>query len=370
MKKILFISNTANFAKFNRPLMRWCENKGFQVDYCAPDDEMILDCNRHYVLSIPRRPLSLKTFSCIFELRKIIRNEKYDIIHCHTPMGSVIARLAAKPFFKKNKIKVVYTAHGFHFFKNAPLINWCVYYPVEKYLSRFTSVLITINEEDFQFAKRKFHTKDVRKFNGVGVDLTKYYPFIENRKEKISIVRESLQIQKDAFVILYIAEFIKRKNHKLIFDIFPKIRSYIPNVKLILAGKGELLDYYKKFVEKNNYSNDVIFTGYTNLIHDYCRVSDLLLMPSFQEGLPISMIEAMATGIPIVASNIRGHVDVVENGKNGFLCEISDPNQFVEAIKKIYDSEELRTKIFNENLKKAPIFSVEQILESMCKVYE
>jgi glycosyltransferase EpsD len=151
MKKILFVSNTANFSKFNRPFMRWFREQGWQVDYVSMGEEAIFDCDNQYTICMARNPFNLKNFKAYKELKNILTND-YDIIHCHTPMGGCLTRLAAK----KTKTKVIYTAHGFHFFKGAPLINWLVYYPIEKYLSKYTDCLITINQEDFNIANEKF----------------------------------------------------------------------------------------------------------------------------------------------------------------------------------------------------------------------
>jgi len=140
--KILFVSNTVNFSKFNKPYMKWCTQNGWQVDYCAPSDEVVTDCDNHIILPIPRSPFSRAIFKCIKVLKKKLEKEQYDIIHCHTPMGAVIARLAASKLFKQKKVKIIYTAHGFHFYKGAPLLNWLLYYPVEKFLLRYTDVLI------------------------------------------------------------------------------------------------------------------------------------------------------------------------------------------------------------------------------------
>lgn len=370
MKKILFVSNTANFSKFNKPYMKWCSENGWQVDYCAPNDEVVRDCDNHIVLPIPRSPFSKGIFKCIKELRKILEKEKYDVIHCHTPMGSVIARLAAKKLFKKGKVKVIYTAHGFHFYKGAPLLNWLLYYPVEFYLSYFTNVLITINNEDYQLAKKNLKTKEIIFSNGVGVDLKKFKP-LSSSEEKTKL-RAKKDIGKDDFVILYIAEFIPRKNHKLIFNILPLLNQQIQNLKLILIGKGELFDFYQNYVKENNISN-VIFTGYTSEINDYCNLSDILLMPSFQEGLPISMIESIATGLPVVASKIRGHVDVIKSEKNGFLCDLSylgfNLNSFVDAIVKLYNSPALRKEISSNNIQRAKDFSIDSVLENTTNTY-
>lgn len=177
MPKILFISNTANFSKFNLPFMQWCLQQGWQVDYASMGEEPIKGCNNSYTINITRSPFDKKNIRGFFELKKIIEGNKYDIIHCHTPTGGVLARLAARNLWKKKKVKIIYTAHGFHFYKGAPLFNWLVYYPIEKILSKYTDVLIVINEEDYQLVKRKkFKVKNVVKFDGVGVNLDRFKP--------------------------------------------------------------------------------------------------------------------------------------------------------------------------------------------------
>lgn len=156
MKKILFISNTANFSKFNLPYMRWFKEQNWQVDYCSAGEEHVLDCDNQYTISIARSPFSFKNFKAYKELKELLEQNNYDILHCHTPMGGVIGRLAARKLWKAGKIKIIYTAHGFHFYKGAPLINWILYYPMEKWLSHYTDTLVTINEEDYERAKKKF----------------------------------------------------------------------------------------------------------------------------------------------------------------------------------------------------------------------
>ncbi|WP_169312639.1 glycosyltransferase [Leadbettera azotonutricia] len=153
MYKILFISNTANFSKFNRPYMCWFKQEGWQVDYVSAGEETVLDCDNQYAISIARKPLKLRNIKAYKELKNILAANDYNIIHCHTPMGGFLARLAAR----KRSIKVIYTAHGFHFYKGSPLLNWLVFYPVEKYLARYSDIIITINEEDFNVAKKKFN---------------------------------------------------------------------------------------------------------------------------------------------------------------------------------------------------------------------
>lgn len=155
--KVLFLSNTANFSKFNLPYMRWFKEQGWQVDYASAGEEDVPDCDRQYKISIVRSPFHiLKNLKGLCELKKLLRENRYDILHCHTPMGGVLGRLAARKLWKEHKIKVIYTVHGFHFYRGAPILNWLLYYPMEKWLSRCTDVIVTINEEDYERAKKSF----------------------------------------------------------------------------------------------------------------------------------------------------------------------------------------------------------------------
>ncbi len=367
MNKILFISNTANFSKFNRPYMRWFRELGWQVDYCSAGEEKVLDCNNQYSISIARSPFSLRNVQAYNQLKNILKINNYSIVHCHTPMGGVIGRLAARKLWKSGKVKIIYTAHGFHFYKGAPLLNWLLYYPVEKWLMKYTDSLITINKEDFYRANKiKNKIVNIYQINGVGVNLEEFYP-VKSYEEKINL-RTKKGVNKKGFVLLYTAEFITRKNHKLIFDVLPELKNKIPELQVIFCGKGELLEYYKTFALINDL-HFINFTGYTKDVADYCRLSDILIMPSLQEGLPMGMIEAIATGLPVVASNIRGHRDIIINNENGLLFQSNDKEDFKNKIIKLYESPELCSKISKENIIKAQCYSVDIVVERMAEIY-
>ena len=156
MKKVLFLSNTANFSKFKLPYMRWFHEQGWQVDYCSAGEENIKECDNQYSICIARSPFSPRNIKAYRQLKQLLVRNNYDILHCHTPMGGVLGRLAARQLWRKHKIKVMYTAHGFHFFTGAPILNWVLYYPVEKWLSRYTDVIVTMNNEDYERAKSSF----------------------------------------------------------------------------------------------------------------------------------------------------------------------------------------------------------------------
>ena len=312
IRKILFISNTANFSKFNRPFMRWFKEQNWQVDYVSAGEEPILDCDHQYAISIKRNPFNVKNIKAYKELKEILLHHNYDIIHCHTPMGSVLGRLAAKSI--KTPATLIYTAHGFHFYSNAPTINWLVYYPIEKYFAKYTDMLITINNEDYNIAKRKFLScKNIYKLNGLGVDLSKFGPCSKENKNRL---RENFGVNKSDFVILYVAEFIQRKNHCVLIKSINSLKKKIKPLKIIFAGIGPKLDKYRNKIEAMGISETVQFLGYRHDIEVLCNIADIGISTSTQEGLPISVIEYIVSGLPVVCSRIRGHTDIITNREN------------------------------------------------------
>lgn len=207
---------------------------------------------------------------------------------------------------------------------------------------------------------------EIFKINGVGVDLEHFFP-LKNENERIQL-RASMGFSLDDFILIYTAEFIHRKNHRFLFDIFPDLKRKIPNLKVVLCGKGELFEYYRTFAADNN-MDFIIFTGYVRNIVDWCHISDVLVMPSFQEGLPMAMIEAFATGLPVVASNIRGHCDVLEDCVNGFLCDMKNRQNFVKAIYVLYKNPSLRSEMGQRNIEKAKLFSISSTVCEMENIY-
>ena len=201
MKKVLFTATVdSHILQFHIPYLKWFKEQGYEVHVATNGDEKIEYCDVKHKIPFERSPIKINNIKAIFKLKKIIENEKFDILHCHTPMGSVVTRLAAKNARKKYKTKIIYTAHGFHFFKGAPLLNWIIFYPVEKYLSKFTDCLITINKEDYNLAKRKFKSKRIEFVNGVGVDKSKFdFKMSDTEKHEL---RQSLGLKDDEFVII------------------------------------------------------------------------------------------------------------------------------------------------------------------------
>jgi glycosyltransferase EpsD len=282
-------------------------------------------------------------------------------------MAAALTRLAAKKF-RRDGLKVIYTAHGFHFFKGAPKSGWLIYYPVEKILSRYTDALITINREDFE-ATKKYNFKCGCSYlvPGVGVNTSKFFPTSNTIREQL---RKEYQISTDAFTLFYAAEFIPRKNHQFIIQALPELVKSIPNLVVIFAGDGPLLDEMKSLSQHLGVDSHIKFLGYRHDIPNIVALSDLGISSSHQEGLPINVAEYMSVGLPVVVSIERGHKEMVEDGVNGFLYDLSNPQQFINRIIELYNDPSLRTRIGDAARESIQKFSIENALAAHAKIYK
>lgn len=253
MKKCLIVSTVSRqFTLFERGNIEVLKELGYEIhcvaNYSDETEEIKeLGIIQHHI-DIQRSPFSLKNKKAYKQLKNIINSEKFELIHCHSPMGGVLARLAARKTRKENGTRVLYTAHGFHFFKGAPLINWLLYYPVEKYLSRYTDCIITINQEDYNIAKKKFKSKKVELVNGIGVNRNKFD--FEMTEEKKEALREEIGVNKNDFIIIYVAELSKRKNQGMIINVMKELIKQNDKIKLLLVGKDSMNGQYQKLVKK------------------------------------------------------------------------------------------------------------------------
>ena len=310
-----------------------------------------------------RSPVKVATnYKAEKQLEKIIRSDNYMFIHCHAPIGSVIARTAAK----RTQTPALYTAHGFHFYKGAPLLNWVIYYPTEKFLSRFTDTLITINKEDYNRAK-KFHAKKVAYIPGVGIDLET----LQNRKNyKQNEIRHTIGIEDDDFVCITVGELIKRKNIAVVIDALGilKKKGLLDRIHYLICGKGPLEKELLQQAQSLDIDDHVHFMGFRNDIDDICKEADLFVFMSKQEGLPVALMEAMACGLPVICSDIRGNTDLIENKKSGVIVE-STADAVAEAIIKLKENEPLREEYASAAMKTIRHFDLTIVEAQMSKLY-
>lgn len=370
MKKVLFVATVVrlHINMFHKPFIKWFHDQGWQVDVAANNDyedksECIIPyCDRFYCLPFERSPLKKENLQAYQQLKKLLEQEKYDIVHCHTPMGSVITRLAAGGV-RKQGTKVIYTAHGFHFYKGSPIVNWLVYYPIERILAHRTDLLITMNREDYRNA-RKFKAKKVVFVNGVGLDLNK---FAESDQQEKDAVRKLLGLEKGDIFAISVAQLIKRKNHIVLIRAAANLHN--PGFHLFICGDGVQEAELKAETERLGIQEQVHFLGFRKDIYKLCSAADLFLFASLQEGLPVAIMEAMACGLPIVASNIRGNADLIDAGKGGYLVEPTDVDGFVDAIKRVLSAPEAMKSMEHYNLEKIKDYSVETVIEKMAVLY-
>ncbi|OOR23661.1 glycosyltransferase family 1 protein [Bacillus mycoides] len=332
-KKVLFCATVDyHFKAFHLPYLKWFADQGWEVHVAANGNIHLPYVTQKYNIPIQRSPLSIQNLHAYKKLKSIIHQNKYNIIHCHTPMGGVIARLAARKS-RKQGTKVVYTAHGFHFCKGSPYMNWLLYYPIERILASHTDCLITINQEDYDLAvKHRFPVKDIKLVHGVGIDVQRFTSVTEIEKRELKL---QCGYKSQDFLMFYAAEFNKNKNQSFLIHVLAQLKNEMPHAKLLLAGEGPLIEECKKIATQLGVTNMVHFLGYRNDIASLLQMCDLAVASSYREGLPVNIMEAMACGLPVVATDNRGHRELIINNKNGWIVDRDDIKAMADRIKGI-----------------------------------
>ena len=364
-KKVLFTATVIIHIKsFHLPYIKWLKEQGYEVHVAAKNDFInelcvIPNCDKYYDIQFARFPFSKTNIKAYKQLKKLIQENNYEIIHCHTPVAGVLTRLAAR---NNKNTTVIYTAHGFHFFKGAPLLNWLIYYPVERFCARYTDKLITINKEDYGRAKQFKLRKNGKLYYvpGVGIDLDE----IENIKVDIKKKKAELGIQENTPVLLSVGELNKNKNHETVLQVLSKLKD--KNFIYLICGRGVLKEYLERKIQELHLENKAKLLGYRSDVIEILKIADLFIFPSKREGLPMSVIEAMATGLPVIASNVRGNRDLIAKEK---LFEPDDAAALTNLIKNQLEA------IENKELKKVAYANLEQyslknVLKQMAEIYE
>lgn len=368
MKKVLFTATVdSHILHFHIPYLKLFKDNGYEVHVATNGNEEIPYCDVKHVVSFERSPFKINNLKAIKQLKKIIDEEKFDIIHCHTPMGSVVTRIAAMKA-RKNGTRVIYTAHGFHFFREAPKKNWLIYYPIEKLLSRVTDDLILINSEDYNLAKKKFHAIRTHLVAGVGVAPNKFsFDFSEEEKQEL---RKSIGLKETDVVMIYPAELSKRKNQGMLIEVMKKLIKENESFKLLLPGLDSFNGKYQEMVKEYKLENNIKFLGYRQDIPKLFKISDVSVSSAVQEGLPVNLLEAMQVGMPIVATNCRGNRDLIEEGKNGYIVKINDIDAMTDRILKIYKEKDKRHYVDANKriIKKYDLKSVLNKIEDIYKI--
>lgn len=375
MKKALMLATVASMIdQFNMTNIKLLHRLGYEVEVAA-NFELGNTCtsNRisefkreltkvnvnYHQIDFSRKVTNIQANVAAYrQLKTLLKKNQYEFIHCHSPMGGVVGRIAGKKF----EVPVIYTAHGFHFYKGASTLNWVLFYPIERYLSKWTDTLITINNEDYKIA-RNFHSRQVSYVPGVGVDIEKFSNPLVNRSK----IREQLDIPKNAFVVLSIGELNENKNHEILIKAIAKLNN--PDFYYVICGEGIFKSRLNELSRRLKLENQVKILGFRKDVAEILKASDVYGFPSFREGLSLSLLEAMSSELAIICSNIRGNRDIVMEGKGGMLFKPTDIEGFAAALDHLYNNELLRKQMGKYNREKVSNFSLFNVNKEMNKIY-
>jgi len=378
MKKALMLASVASMIdQFNMPNIELLQSLGYKVHVacnfnkgstCTPEKiaalkEKLTAMGVEYTqIDFSRNITDIKTLWRSYrQSRSLIESDPFDLIHCHSPVGGAICRLAARKARKKFGTKVIYTAHGFHFYKGAPKKNWLVYYPVERLCSRWTDLLITINKEDAELAERKMKAKKTVRIPGVGINAARFSECSADRAEK----RKEFGIPNDAILIASVGELNQNKNHRVIVEAIKDMN----NVHYAIAGQGAEKDSLIALAEQLGIKDRLHLLGFRRDVDEIYKAADICAFPSQREGLGLAAIEGMAAGLPLIASEIRGVNDYAANGDNAFLCTPTDVEGFRKAIECLVADKELRKSMGNKNAEIAKSYDKSVIMPLMKDIY-
>lgn len=367
MNKVLFVATVTNHINaFHIPYLQMFKEKGYEVHVASKGEEEIKYCDKHFNIPFERFPLNPKNLKSYKELKKIINDNQYSIIHCHTPVGGVITRLAARKARKQYNTKVIYTAHGFHFYKGAPLLNWIIYYPIEKIWSKWTDCLITITNEDFELAKRKFKKcKQIEHVCGVGLNTDRFD--IKITEEDLEELRKEIGIEKDNIVLTYVAELNKNKNQMLLIKTMEQLIKESDKYRLILVGDGNKKQEYEQYIIEHNLQEYIKILGRREDVPQILKLTNIYVASSLREGLPVNIMEAMYMGLPVIATDNRGHRELVENGVNGFI--VKNQKELKERIEKILRVKQKYKKMSQKGKNKSKKYMLDKIQQQMKQIY-
>ena len=376
MKALMVASVASMIDQFNRENISLLQTMGYEVDVACnfevgntSSEERVKRFRQElqkqevgtFQLPIPRKILAFSDMIQAYkQLKKMVEEKQYTLVHCHSPIGSVIARLACRKQRKKG-LKLIYTAHGFHFFTGAPKKNWLIFYPIEKIFARYTDILITICSEDYQRARKKKLGKNIVYSPGVGIDVDKVKK-IDKKADK----RQMLGIREKDILVLSVGELNQNKNHETIVRALKQLNR--TDVHYVICGQGDKKEELERMAKQFGMEERLHLLGFRTDALEWMKVADLFAFPSYREGLPVSLMEAMAAGLPVVCSKIRGNVDLIKDGEGGYMCEPMDVASFAENLSRLIKDAEQRKCMGEKNQITVQQFDKSKVSEVMKKV--
>ena len=381
MKRALVLASVASMIdQFNMPNIRLMKDMGYEVDVATNfiegstcSDEKIAALKktlkqmnvRNFQIDFSRNVFNvIQNIKAYKQTKKVIDENNYTLIHSHSPIGGFLSRIAARNA-RKRGTKMVYTAHGFHFFKGAPLMNWLIFYPIERISSRWTDVLVTITHEDYQLAQKKMSAKEVVYVPGVGIDTSMFAPKKDDAAINM-IKREEMGIAMTDTVMLSVGELNKNKNHEIVLRAMSQLGR--KDVHYVIAGRGVLKEYLEQLAQELGVSSQLHLLGFRTDVKELFKMADFFAHPSYREGLSVAVMEAMANGLSVICTDIRGNTDLIEDGKGGYLFKPADLETAYNALKNMMENADRKIMgVFN--LKRAERLDVKAVLEVMREIY-
>lgn len=370
--KILYTATVlSHICQFHLPHMQHLQEQGWEVHVAAHDNLAVKNglqlkyCDKFIETPFSRSPKSPDNFKAYKQLKKILAEEHYDVILCNTPMGGIVTRLAARKT-RKQGTKVVYMAHGFHFYKGSSRLAWLIYYPIEKLMAKKCDLLITVNQEDYALAQKKFGKRTkVAHIHGVGVDEKRYHPATE--AEQLAM-RRAEGLSPEDFVILCTGELNENKNQKTLISAAARLKDTIPNLKVLLAGNGPKEQELREQIQADGLNGIVKLLGYRTDLEKVVPAVDLVVSCSKREGMPLNIIEAMLCKKPVVASHNRGHDELVQEEVTGYLLDHGDASGFADRISALYEARNVLASMGNAGYCAAQPYTVSSVKQEFASL--
>ena len=374
-KKALILTTVSGFLhQFEMENVRILQTEGYEVHYASnfenpvytyeKDEYEMMGIITHHI-PIAKSPTCLRqNIQALKMLIRLLNKEQIQLLHCHTPVGGVLGRLAGRR--ADHEVKVIYTAHGFHFYEGASRKNWMLYYRAEKYLARFTDVLVTINQEDYENAC-KFSLKKggkVYRIPGVGLDCQRFFPQPDRREEQ----RKKLNLPPDCFCLMTVASLDPEKNQETVLRAMDQLKD--PNIRYLICGDGPERKHLERLTEELELTSSVSFLGFQEKIEELLQAADCFVFPSLREGLGMAALEALACKVPVIAADNRGTREYMRDGENGWVCQGTDADQYAQAIRRMIQQPELRTQMGACGVKTAAEFERSKTEAIMKQVYK
>ena len=363
MPAVLFTASTwSHIAHFHRPYLRAFRALGWRVHAaCGGASLSIPEADACFDVPFEKKMTAPANFRAQARLRALMTENRYDLVITHTSLAAFFTRLAAASL--RRRPAVVNVAHGYLFDDGTPFLKKNVLVWAERLTASRTDLLLTMNDYDTRFARQHRLGRRVEQIPGMGVDFSRFPAVSPQEHQRL---RREQGIRPDAFVLLYAAEFSPRKSQETLLRAMPLLPEH---VVLALPGQGALLDECRRLAEELGVGDRVIFPGYCADMAPWFALADCAVSASRSEGLPFNIMEAMHASLPVVATAVKGHTDLVTPGQTGFLFPYGDEAAFAEAVERLLSHPERTAAMGRAAAQAAAPYGLDRVLPRVMELY-